>query len=185
VDYRLRHLKDPRARDVLREAARRLGDFHRPRPPHHGQGIAFARYKNLAAYCAVGLEVFVDPSTHAVKVTRAVLAADAGEIINPDGLTNQLEGGLIQTLSWSLKEEVRHDTRRVLSRDWSSYPVLTFSEVPPVEVVLIPRPGEPFLGAGEASQGPTAAALANAVFDATGRRARELPLTPQRLASLR
>ncbi|MET0403380.1 MAG: molybdopterin cofactor-binding domain-containing protein [Cystobacter sp.] len=185
VDFRLRHLKDPRARDVLREAARMLGDLRPPRPPHHGRGLAFARYKNLATYCAVGLEVFVEPSTHAVKVTRAVLAADAGEIVNPDGLINQLEGGLIQTLSWSLKEAVRHDGQRILSRDWSSYPVLTFSEVPPVEVLLLPRPGEPFLGAGEAAQGPTAAALANAVFDATGLRARELPLTPERLAALR
>ncbi|MFY0578060.1 molybdopterin cofactor-binding domain-containing protein [Cystobacter fuscus] len=185
LDYRLRHLEDPRAKDVLRKAAELLGGSARPRPPHHGRGLGFARYKNLASYCAVGLEVFVEPTTHALRVTRAVLAADAGEIVNPDGLTNQLEGGLIQTLSWCLKEEVRHDGRRILSRDWSSYPVLTFSEVPPVEVALIDRPGEPFLGAGEATQGPTAAALANAVFDATGLRARELPLTPQRLAALR
>ncbi|OJH34876.1 xanthine dehydrogenase family protein molybdopterin-binding subunit [Cystobacter ferrugineus] len=183
LTYRLRHLEDPRAKDVLRKAAALLGTS--ARPPHHGWGLAFARYKNLASYCAVGLEVFVEPTTHAIRVTRAVLAADAGEIVNPDGLTNQLEGGLIQTLSWSLKEEVRYDARRILSRDWSSYPVLTFSEVPPVEVALIDRPGEPFLGAGEAAQGPTAAALANAVFDATGLRARELPLTPQRLAALR
>jgi nicotinate dehydrogenase subunit B len=185
IAYRLRQLEDPRAREVLQKVAERLGGASRPLPPHHGRGVGFARYKNLATYCAVGLEVAVEPTTLAPRVVRAVLAADAGEIVNPDGLTHQLEGGLLQSLSWSLKEAVRYDAQRILSRDWSGYPVLTFTEVPPVEVVLVDRPGEPFLGAGEAAQGPTAAALANAVFAATGLRVRELPLTPERLRAAR
>ncbi|ADO75764.1 xanthine dehydrogenase family protein molybdopterin-binding subunit [Stigmatella aurantiaca] len=183
VEYRLRQLQDERAQAVIRKAAERFGWTAFERKPHHGRGIGFARYKNLASYCAVCLEVVIEPDSHAIRTVRAVLAADAGEVVNPDGIRNQLEGGLIQSLSWSLKEAVRHDGRRILSRDWSSYPILTFSEVPPVEIELIDHPGEPFLGAGEASQGPTAAALANAVFDATGRRVRELPLTPERLKS--
>ncbi|WP_434380130.1 molybdopterin cofactor-binding domain-containing protein [Melittangium boletus] len=183
--YRLRQLRDPRARDVLQKAAERFGWASGTRRPHHGRGLGFARYKNLASYCAVCLEVVVEPTTHALRVVRAVLAADAGEIVNPDGLAHQLEGGLIQSLSWGLKEAVQYDAQRILSRDWSTYPLLTFSEVPPVEVALIDRPGEPFLGAGEASQGPTAAALANALFDATGLRVRALPLTPERLAAAR
>ncbi|MDC0711340.1 molybdopterin-dependent oxidoreductase [Stigmatella sp. ncwal1] len=185
VEYRLRQLQDERARAVIRKAAERFGWTSFARKPQHGRGIGFARYKNLASYCAVCLEVFIEPDSQRVRVVRAVLAADAGEVVNPDGIRNQLEGGLIQSLSWSLKEAVQHDGRRILSRDWSSYPILTFSEVPPVELELIDHPGEPFLGAGEASQGPTAAALANAVFDATGLRVRELPLTPQRLKATR
>ena len=109
------------------------------------------------------------------------MAGDAGEVVSPDGFANQLEGGLIQSLSWTLKEEVRFDDRRILSRDWESYPILTCAEVPPVEVDIIDMPGQPFLGAGEASQGPTAAALANAIADATGARIRDLPLTPERV----
>ncbi|WP_224364823.1 xanthine dehydrogenase family protein molybdopterin-binding subunit [Hyalangium versicolor] len=185
VEFRLRQLRDERAKAVISKAAERFGWSSWSRSPQRGRGIAFARYKNLASYCAVCLEVHVDPETHVVKVLRAVLAADAGEVVNPDGLTNQLEGGLIQSLSWSLKEAVQYDAHRILSRDWSSYPILTFSEVPPVEVEIIDRPGEPFLGAGEASQGPTPAALANAIFDATGLRVRELPMTPERLAAVR
>jgi nicotinate dehydrogenase subunit B len=181
VEYRLRQLRDARAQAVIREAAERFGWSAFERKPQRGRGIGFARYKNLASYCAVCVEVLIEPGSHAIRVVRAVLAADAGEIVNPDGIRNQLEGGLIQSLSWSLKEAVQHDGRRILSRDWSRYPILSFSEVPPVDIALIDRPGEPFLGAGEASQGPTAAALANAVFDATGLRLRELPLTPERL----
>ncbi|WP_141620747.1 molybdopterin cofactor-binding domain-containing protein [Myxococcus sp. AB036A] len=183
VAFRLRQLHDARAKAVIQKAAERFGWTTAPRPQGHGRGIGFARYKNLASYCAVCIEVRVDPRTHAIQVLRAVLAADAGEVVNPDGLANQLEGGLIQSLSWSLREAVRHDAQRVTSRDWRTYPILTFSEVPPIEVALIERPGEPLLGVGEASQGPTSAALANAVFDATGARLRELPLTPERLAA--
>ena len=144
-------------------------------------GIGFAKYKNIAGYCAVALEVEVNRQNGRIRVLRAVASADCGHMVNPDGVSNQIEGGLIQSLSWTLKEEVQMDNTRVLSRDWNSYPILTFSEVPPVEVVLIDRPGQAFLGTGEASQGPTGAALANAVFDATGVRFRTLPLTPDRV----
>jgi CO/xanthine dehydrogenase Mo-binding subunit len=176
LDYRLAHLEDPRGRAVLQRAAERFGWTGFLRRPGRGRGIGYARYKNLAAWCAVCLEAEVDPSTGDVRVPRAVLAADAGEIVNPDGLANQLEGGLIQSLSWTLLEQVRWDGARVESRDWETYPILTFSQVPEITVELINRPGQPYLGAGEAAQGPTAAALANAVFDASGRRPRSIPI---------
>ncbi len=189
--YRLRFLKDERARTALLKAAEAFG-WERWRKSAggdggerdgRGRGLAFARYKNTAAYCAVALEVEVNPRSGVIRVLRAVASVDAGDAVNPDGISNQIEGGLIQSLSWSLKEEVKFDDTRVLASDWSSYPILNFSEVPPVEVVLINRLGAPFLGTGEASQGPTGAALANAVFDATGVRFRRLPLTPERVKS--
>jgi nicotinate dehydrogenase subunit B len=181
IAYRLRFLKDERAREVLMRAAEKFGwDTWQPQP-QRGRGIAFARYKNVASYCAVALEVEVNRSNGHIRVLRAVTAVDSGHIVNPDGVKNQIEGGLIQSLSWTLKEEVKFDDTQVLSSDWASYPILTFSEVPPVDVVLVNRPGAPFLGAGEASQGPTAAALANAVFNATGVRFRRIPLTPDRV----
>lgn len=181
LEYRLRQTPDERARAVMRKAAERFGWAGFSKSPGRGRGIAYARYKTIATYCAVCLEVEVDRQSGAVKVVRAVVAGDAGEIVSPDGIANQLEGGLIQSLSWTLKEEVRFNDRRILSRDWDSYPILTFSEVPPVEVELVDRPGQPFLGAGEASQGPTAAALANAIADAVGVRLRDLPLTPDKV----
>ena len=149
--------------------------------PPDQRGIAFARYKNFAALTAVAMEVEVTRRNGRVRVLRAVAANDSGHIVSPDGVANQIEGGLIQSLSWSLKEEVKFDKTRVLSDDWASYPILTFSEAPPVEVVLIDRPGEPYLGTGEASQGPTSAALANAIFDATGVRMRTVPFTAERM----
>ncbi|MBM3525941.1 MAG: xanthine dehydrogenase family protein molybdopterin-binding subunit, partial [Alphaproteobacteria bacterium] len=179
--YRLRFLKDPRAREVLEKAAERFGWAAWQKRPNRGRGIAFAQYKNVAAYCAVALEVEVTRRNGRVRVLRAVAANDSGHIVSPDGIVNQIEGGLIQSLSWSLKEEVKFDDTRVTSEDWASYPILTFSEAPPVEVVLIDRPGAPFLGTGEASQGPTGAALANAIFDATGVRFRRVPFTPERV----
>ena len=181
LSYRLRFLKDERARDTLQQAADKFGWGNWKKSPNRGRGIGFARYKNIAAYCAVALEVEVNPRNGRIRVLRAVSSADTGHIVNPDGVSNQIEGGLIQSLSWSLKEEVKFDDTQILSTDWNSYPILTFSEVPPIEVVLINRPGAPFLGTGEASQGPTSAALANAVFDATGVRFRRLPLTPERV----
>jgi CO/xanthine dehydrogenase Mo-binding subunit len=181
VDYRLRFLKDERARDAIVKAAEKFGWSQWRKTPGRGRGIGFAKYKNIAGYCAVALEVEVNRQNGRIRVLRAVASADCGHMVNPDGVSNQIEGGLIQSLSWTLKEEVQMDKTRVLSRDWNSYPILTFSEVPPVDIVLIDRPGQPFLGTGEASQGPTGAALANAVFDATGVRFRTLPLTPDRV----
>ena len=181
VAYRLRFLKDERARDAIVRAAEKFGWSQWQKSPGRGRGIGFAKYKNIAGYCAVALEVEVNRQSGRIRVLRAVASADSGHIVNPDGVSNQIEGGLIQSLSWTLKEEVQMDDTQVLSQDWGSYPILTFTEVPPVEVVLIDRSGQPFLGTGEASQGPTGAALANAVFDATGVRFRRLPLTPDRV----
>jgi CO/xanthine dehydrogenase Mo-binding subunit len=181
LPYRLRLLKDSRARDVLSKAAEQFGWDRYERRADRGRGIAFAQYKNYAGYCAVALEAAVDPSSGTVRVLRVAAAADGGHAVSPDGIANQIEGGVIQSLSWSLKEEVKFDRREVLSQDWASYPILTFTEVPPVDVAVIDRPGEPYLGMGEASQGPTAAALANAIFDATGVRFRRLPFTPERV----
>jgi CO/xanthine dehydrogenase Mo-binding subunit len=180
LEFRLRHLEDERAREVLRAAAERAG-WGAPLPEWTGRGLAFARYKNSAAYAAVVIQARVDDATSKVVLERAVIAGDAGEIVDPDGLENQLEGGVIQAASWTLKEKVAYDAVRITSVDWDSYPILRFDEVPEVETVLLDRPGMPFLGAGEATQGPTAAAIANAVYDAVGLRVRDLPLTPERL----
>jgi CO/xanthine dehydrogenase Mo-binding subunit len=181
VAYRLRFMKDPRARDVIVKAAEMFGWDKWQKRDGRGRGIGFAKYKNIAGYCAVALEVEVNKRNGRIRVLRAVSAADSGHIVNPDGVRNQIEGGLVQSLSWTLKEEVKFDDTRVTAEDWASYPILTFAETPPVEVALIDRPGQPFLGTGEASQGPTGAALANAVADATGVRFRRLPLTPDRV----
>jgi CO/xanthine dehydrogenase Mo-binding subunit len=124
------------------------------------------------------IELGLEPELH---VRRAVAAVDVGQAINPDGIINQTEGGIIQAISWTLKEEVRFDRERVLSRTWEEYPILTFPEVPPVEVHLINRPDEAPLGAGETAAGPTAAAIANALHHALGVRVRDLPLTRERI----
>ena len=182
VSYRLSLLSDPRARRVVETAANMSGWIDKKKPgERRTRGFGFARYKNIAGYCAVAMEVVVNPANGHVRVLRAVASADCGHIVNPDGVKNQIEGGLIQSLSWTLKEEIMFDESQVLSSDWVSYPILRFSEIPAVDVELIDRPGAPLLGAGEASQGPTAAALANAVCDATGARLRRIPFTPARV----
>lgn len=183
VTFRLGHLTDDRARDVIRTAADEAGWDGWESEENRGIGIAFAQYKNLAAYTAVVVEVTVDPDSGEISVDRAVAANDSGQIVNPDGIRNQIEGGIVQSTSWTLKERVNFDRDQINSQDWESYPMLTFPEVPEVEVTLIDRPGEPYLGTGEAAQGPTAAAIANAVSDATGARVREIPLTPERVQS--
>ena len=181
VQYRLRFMKDERARDVIVKAAELFGWDKWKKREGRGRGIGFAKYKNIAGYCAVALEVEVNKRNGRIRVLRAAAAADSGHIVSPDGVRNQIEGGLIQSLSWTLKEEVKFDDTGVTSQDWASYPILTFNEVPSIEVALIDRPGAPFRGTGEASQGPTGAALANAAFDAVGVRFRRLPLTPDRV----
>jgi nicotinate dehydrogenase subunit B len=184
IAVRLAHLKDERARAVIETVARiaawqanERGDAERGR----GRGIGFAKYKNLSAYVAVIAEVEVDRASGVVRVPRVFAATDAGQVINPDGLRNQIEGGIIQSTSWTLHEAVRFDRAAIQSRDWSSYPILTMPEVPTVEVELIDRPEERPLGCGEASTGPTVAAIANAFAHATGRRIRDLPLDPARV----
>jgi CO/xanthine dehydrogenase Mo-binding subunit len=182
VDFRLRHIEDSRARDVIGACAERFGWSQFKKARGRGRGFGYARYKNLAAYCAVAVEVEVDRESGSIRPIRAVAAIDSGEAVNPDGIRNQTEGGIIQSISWTLYEAVAFDTTRVKSRDWSTYPILRFSNVPEaIDVHIISRPGSPFLGTGEAAQGPTAAAIANAVADATGGRIRELPLSRARV----
>ncbi|NIJ09640.1 CO/xanthine dehydrogenase Mo-binding subunit [Sphingomonas vulcanisoli] len=180
--YRLRHATDPRAQAVMQRACDAI-DWSHPRPADRGCGMAYARYKNYAAYCAIAIEVEIREGEPVL--VRATLAADAGEIVNPDGLRNQLEGGLLQSLSWARHEAVRFDGAGVASRDWRDYPILTIGEAPPVEVILIDRPDQPSLGAGEASQGPASAAFANAVARACGARVRNLPIDRAAIAAAR
>jgi CO/xanthine dehydrogenase Mo-binding subunit len=180
VAYRLDHLTDERARAVLAEAARAAG-WDRPRPGDGwGRGVAYARYKNRSAYCAVVAEV---EAVHEVRVRKLVVAADVGRVISLDGVRNQLEGGAVQATSWTVKEQVRFDRSGVTSTDWEAYPILRFSEVPEVEVRVLPRQDAPPLGAGEAAAGPVAAAIGNALYDAVGVRVRDLPLTPERVVA--
>jgi nicotinate dehydrogenase subunit B len=182
VEFRLRHLKDERAKAVIRAAAEKAGwQTRESRGEDRGRGIGFAQYKNRQCYAAVVVDVHVDRKSGAIQMERAVIAADAGQIINPDGLSNQLEGGFVQSASWTLKEQVNFDEHGILAEDWDSYPILGFSEVPAIQVVLINRPEMPTLGSGEGVQGPTPAAIANAVFDAVGVRLREIPFTPERV----
>jgi CO/xanthine dehydrogenase Mo-binding subunit len=184
VAFRMRHLGDARAQQVVRVAAERFGWSDYRRVPGRGRGFAFARYKNLAAYAAIALEVEVRRETGEIRVLAAVAAVDCGEAVNPDGIRNQIEGGIVQASSWTLMEQVAFDGTRVTSRDWGGYPILRFRELPErIEIVVIDQPGKPFLGVGEASQGPTGAAIANAVADATGARMRDLPLTKARVRS--
>jgi CO/xanthine dehydrogenase Mo-binding subunit len=151
-------------------------------PPNRGYGFAFARYKNLAAYCAVATEVEVDRETGRARLVRAVAAIDAGQVVNPDGITNQIEGAIVQATSWTLYESVTFDDTRITSIDWQTYPILRFNSVPDsIDVHIINRPGLPFLGSGETGQGPAAASLANAIADATGKRLRNLPLSRKRI----
>jgi nicotinate dehydrogenase subunit B len=174
VTFRLDHLADdPRATTVL-QAAARAGGWGEELPEDVGRGLGFARYKDRGAYCAVVADV---EATDQVRVRRLVVVADLGEVVNPDGARNQLEGGATQSTSWTLLEQVRLDRRRLLTTDWEEYPVLRFSQAPPVEVHLVDS-DHPAVGAGEAAQGPTAAALANALHDALGVRVRDLPLSP-------
>ena len=177
VEFRLRHLEDARGRAVVELAAARFG-WPGARPaPGRGKGFGFARYKNSAAYCAVAAEVAIDPHRGRIRLVRAVAAVDSGQVVNPDGLRNQVEGGIVQSASWTLHEKVSFDRARIRSFDWSTYPILRFDGVPEsIEVHIVDRPGDPYLGSGEAAQGPAGAAIGNAVANATGRRLRDIPL---------
>jgi CO/xanthine dehydrogenase Mo-binding subunit len=178
--FRRRHLDDPRALAVLDEVVARSAWWGQRAGETEGtgHGLAWARYKNSGAWCAVIARVRVDEQ---VRVLNLDLAVDVGMVVDLDGVINQIEGGAIQSTSWTIKEQVTFDREGATSVDWPTYPVLRFSEVPEVRVHVIDRPEEPSLGAGEAAQGPVAAALANAVFNALGVRVRELPLSPDTL----
>jgi CO/xanthine dehydrogenase Mo-binding subunit len=173
VAFRLRHLKDERARDVIRAAAK-LANWKPAAKPGIGYGVGYSRYKNTGAYCAAVAEIEGDED---IRVRKLWLATDVGEAINPDGVSNQIEGGAIQATSWVLKERVRFDRERITSNSWTEYPILTFSETPQVEVQVIQRSEIDPVGAGEAAHGPVTAAIANAVFDCLGVRVRNLPIT--------
>lgn len=172
------HLTDPRARAVIERTRDEFGWPRRSPAPGTGIGMGFARYKNIMGYCAVAVEIRVHPQTGEIEIQRVITAVDVGQIVNPDGLRNQVEGGIVQSSSWTLYEAVSYDAGGVRSYDWSGYPILRFPQLPKhVEVHMIDQPGQPFLGAAEIVQGPMAAALGNAVADATGRRRLALPLT--------
>jgi nicotinate dehydrogenase subunit B len=183
VEFRLKHLDDPRGREVIEKAAQGFGwQKGQQAPRDRGFGFAFARYKNLAAYCAIASEVEVNRQTGRPRLVRAVAAVDAGQVVNPDGLINQIEGGIVQSMSWTLYEAVTFDDTRITSIDWQTYPILRFNSVPDsVTVHVINRPGKPFLGSGETGQGPAAASIANAIANATGKRLRNLPLTRKKI----
>jgi CO/xanthine dehydrogenase Mo-binding subunit len=173
VQLRLDHLENERAKAVIREAADMAG-WPGTIKAGEGLGLGFAQYKNRSAYCAVVVRAAVDEH---VRLTHAWSAVDVGEVVNPDGVINQIEGAIIQSASWTLHEQIAFEGDAIATRDWASYPVLKFSEVPEIRVSIIERPEEPPLGVGEAATAPTAAAIGNAVRRALGVRIRRLPIT--------
>lgn len=175
VAFRLAHLSDPRGRAVLEAVTAHVGWSTRGHGGDVGHGVAVAQYKK-GGWCAVVAEV---EAVAEVRLRRLTLAVEVGAVVHADGVRNQVEGGAVQAASWTLKERVRFDRVRVTSADWETYPILRFSEVPEVEVLLLDRPDLPSVGAGEVAQGPTAAAIGNALADAIGVRVRDLPLTAE------
>ncbi len=178
--FRLAGLSDPRGVEVVNRAAALLG-WQNPRQRGHGFGIAYVHYKQRETYVAIVMEATVDRGSGAIRVHRVACAHDCGLVINPDTVRAQIEGNILQTLSRTLFEEVTFDRSRVTSLDWASYPILGFSDVPAIAIDLVVRPHEPPLGVGEAASAPVAAALANAVFAASGARLRTVPFTPARV----
>ncbi len=179
LEFRLAHLSEPRGRAVI-EAVAKAAHWNPDDEggEGHGRGLGFARYKNLGAYCAVIAEVEVAETVRLVKVTAAV---DAGEVIHRDGLLNQIEGGIIQAASWTLKEAAGWTQDGFKTRSWADYPILNFSEIPAIDIVLVTHNGAPSLGGGECAAGPVAAAIGNAIAHALGVRVRDMPLTPERI----
>ena len=173
--FRLNHLSDPRAIAVIQRLREQVKD------PSTGEGegigIAFCRYKNNTSYCAIAAKVQVNLESKKLDLLHMWATIDVGEIINPDGLKNQVEGGIIQAASWTLMEEVRFSQTAILSRDWASYPIMGIAEAPEIEVILMDRPDQPAMGGGEVSVPPVGAAIANAIFHACGKRIYKLPLS--------
>ena len=180
IAFRLQHLSDPRARAVIEKAVEQAPWWHDHSKDEEGvgRGFAYARYKNTGAWCAVAVRILAGAS---IRVTDISVSADVGLAINPDGVKSQLEGGAVQSCSWTLKEQLMFTTEAITTHSWEDYPILKFSEAPKVTVSLIHRPDQPAVGAGEATQGPTAAAIGNAVYDALGVRVRKLPLTMENI----
>ncbi|RYZ49647.1 MAG: xanthine dehydrogenase family protein molybdopterin-binding subunit, partial [Sphingobacteriales bacterium] len=179
-EFRLMHLTDPRAKAVLVKLREMVNRSASPKPDNNlrrGTGIAFSRYKNTAAYCAVAVTAVYNDDTKQTGIEKMFSVIDAGEAINTDGIINQTEGGMIQAASWTMQEEVKFDKEAIRSLDWKSYPIFRFSQSPETEVEVINNPAGGPLGAGEAAQGPAGAAVANAIYYATGVRYRDLPIT--------
>lgn len=178
LDFRLQHSKDPRITAVL-ENVGKLSNWGSNNPGTY-KGLAFSRYKNSGAYCALVAEIKVDEY---IDLLNAWAVIDAGEIVNPDGIKNQIEGGIIQATSCSLIEEVKFDEEIILAKDWETYPIIKFNQTPKITLDIIDRPEEPFLGVGEAAHGPTAAAISNALYFALNIRIKQLPITRDRIIS--
>jgi CO/xanthine dehydrogenase Mo-binding subunit len=174
LELRLNHLEDPRAKDVILKI--REMTKGEQTSENEGIGYTFSRYKNEASYIAMAAKVSMDTEGKP-RIRKMWGVIDSGEVINPDGLKNQTEGGMLQSASWMLKEQVLFDEEQIISLDWYGYPILRYQEVPDVEVIVIDRPDEPPLGAGEAAQGPASAAIANAIYRASGLRIRDLPVS--------
>jgi CO/xanthine dehydrogenase Mo-binding subunit len=186
VQFRLNNLQDIRAKDVSTHVAKmanwsKQATSLKKRGKLQGRGIAFAKYKNLSAYVACVADVEINPTTGKIAVTNLYSAADGGLTINPDGFRNQIEGGLVQTTSWTLYESVPFNQDGIQVNSWAEYPIMRFVDVPNVFVEIINRQNEKSLGVGEGSQGPGCAAIANAVANALGQRIYDLPLSPERV----
>jgi CO/xanthine dehydrogenase Mo-binding subunit len=174
LEFRLRHLHDPRGRKVLETVAEMAGWDQHPSALGKALGLGYSRYKNTAAYVAVIAEVEAGDD---LRVSHLYAAVDAGLVINPDGLLNQMEGGLVQAMSWTTREQVRFDSRGITSNSWEKYPISRFGDVPPLTVQIVAQNALPPLGVGEAAQGPAGAAIANAAAAALGFRVHDLPIT--------
>ena len=179
LEFRLKHLEDERAIAVIQKvkeltASQNIAD-------DQGVGYAFMRYKNTDAYIAMAAKVAVDKVTGSIELIKMWAAVDVGEVINMDGITNQIEGGLIQAASWTLKEQVSFNTTEITGTDYLKYPILRFSEIPEVEIAIINRPEEDAKGVGEVPMPPTPAAIANAIYKASGKRVFDLPITPEKV----
>lgn len=181
VDFRIKILEDPRAKTVLEKLGEKSGWKSRQKSANNGFGIAYSRYKNSTSYFAVLAQVEINKAAKSYRLKKLTGVIDSGLVINPDGLINQTEGGMIQAASWSMLEEVNYDRNGITSVDWVTYPILRMMDVPEVEVHIIDRPDTPPMGAGEAAMGPVSAAIANAIFDATGSRIRDLPLKAKKI----
>ncbi|MBU4054664.1 MAG: molybdopterin-dependent oxidoreductase, partial [Proteobacteria bacterium] len=183
MEFRLRHLEDERAKAVIQSAAKKSGweFWKKSKTPDRGMGMGFSMYKNRASYVAVVVDLHVNRGTGQIFMDQAFIACDSGEIVNPDGVANQLEGAFLQSASWTLKEQVSFDREGIISTDWYSYPILRFPDAPRVDVTLLNQPGSAYMGVGEGAMGPIPAAIANAVFDAVGVRLREIPFRPDKV----
>ncbi len=181
VEFRLKHLSDERIIELIQTLAQKSGWKSFKKQKNRGIGFAFSQYKNQAAYFGAVAEVYIDHPAKKIRLSRLTGCIDAGQTINSDGLKNQTEGGMIQSASWTMMEEVKYDQNGIVSTNWNSYPIMRFMDSPQTEVFIIDRPEKNPLGAGEAAQGPVAAALANAVFNASGKRLREIPLLYEKL----